>query len=118
VRAVCDGLERWCRVIVVYSMCGVGCVWGEVSAGDIVMFGADTRVCRFTRVRLWDHLEAYGVGGGTTMGRCKGRFSEGGRGGGAMLGGRVCDVVVTPCDVRRLEMARPRIGSLLLLCRG
>ena len=35
----------------------------------------------------------------------------------AMLGGRVCDVVVTPCDLRRLEMALlARIGSLLLLC--
>jgi len=37
VRAVCDGLERWCRVIEVCSMCGVGCVWGEMSAGDTPM---------------------------------------------------------------------------------
>jgi len=36
-----------------------------------------------------------------------------------MLGGRVCDVVVTPCDLRRLEMAPlARIDSLLLLCLG
>ncbi len=39
-------------------------------------------------------------------------------GGGAMLGGRVCDVVVTPCDVRRLEMVLARIVSFLLLCLG
>ena len=36
-----------------------------------------------------------------------------------MLGGRVFDVVVTPCDLRRLEMALlAQIGSLLLLCLG
>jgi len=81
------------------------------------MFGADTRVCSTTRVRLWDRLEAYGVGGGTTMGRCKGVSGRGGAMG-AMFGGRVFDVVVTPCDVHSLEMARPRIGSLLLLCLG
>ena len=40
-------------------------------------------------------------------------------GGGATLGGRVYDVVVTPCDLRRLEMALlAQIGSLLLLCLG
>ena len=39
-------------------------------------------------------------------------------GGGAMLGVGVCDVVVTPCDLRRLEMVQPRIVSLLLLCLG
>ena len=40
-------------------------------------------------------------------------------GGGAMLGVGVCDVVVTPCDLRRLEMV-PLAGivSLLLLCLG
>ena len=40
-------------------------------------------------------------------------------GGGAMLGLGVFDVVVTPCDLRRLEMA-PLAGivSLLLLCLG
>ena len=32
-------------------------------------------------------------------------FRGGGEGGVALLGGRVCDVVVTPCDLRRLEMA-------------
>ena len=41
------------------------------------------------------------------------------RGGGAMLGGLVYDVIVTPCDLRRLEMALlAQIGSLLLLCLG
>jgi len=45
----------------------------------------------------------------------QGRFVEGGGWGGAMLGGWVCDAVVTPCDVRRLEMVLARIGSLLLL---
>jgi len=49
------------------------------------------------------------------MGRCKGVS----RRGGAMLVGRVCVVVVMPCDLRRLEMAPlARIGSLLLLCPG
>ena len=54
-------------------------------------------------------------------GQVQGRFVEGGRGGVALLGGRVCDVVVTPCDLRRLEMARQvlvLIDSLLLLCQG
>jgi hypothetical protein len=33
-----------------------------------------------------------------------------------MLGFRICDLVVTLCDLRRLEMALSgRIGSLLLL---
>ena len=59
------------------------------------MFGADTRDCRDTHVRLLDHLEAYGVGGIMAMGRCKGVSGRGG-GGAAKLGGRVCDVVVTP----------------------
>ena len=46
-------------------------------------------------------------------------FRGGGEGGVALLGGRVCDVVVTPCDLRRLEMARQvLIDSLLLLCQG
>ena len=37
----------------------------------------------------------------------------------AMLGGLVYDVVVTPCDVRRLEMVPlARLDSLLLLCLG
>ena len=51
-------------------------------------------------------------------GRCKGVLWRG-WGGVALLGGRVCDVVVTPCDLRRLEMARQvLIDSLLLLCQG
>ena len=37
----------------------------------------------------------------------------------AMLGGRVCDVVVTPCDLRRLELALlAGVTPLLLLCQG
>jgi len=82
------------------------------------MFGADTRVCSNIPVRLRDRLECYGVGGTTMSGRCNYVSWRGGGGGGAMLGGRVCDVVVTPCDLRSLEMARPRISSLLLLCLG
>jgi hypothetical protein len=41
--------------------------------------------------------------------------AEGGR---AIFGWQVCDLVVTPGDLRRLEMEQPRIGSLLLLCLG
>ena len=53
------------------------------------------------------------------FGQVQGRFVEGWRGGAAKLGGRVCDVAVTPCDVRRLEMAPlARIGLLLLMCLG
>jgi len=37
-------------------------------------------------------------------------------GGGVILGVRVCDMVVTPCDLRSLEITRPRINSILLLC--
>ena len=43
---------------------------------------------------------------------------EGGGWGGAILGGWVCDVVVTLCDVRRLGMVLARIDPLLLLCLG
>jgi len=82
------------------------------------MFGADTCVCRVTRVRLRDRLEPYGVGDIMPTGRCQGVLLRGGGGGAAMLGGRVCDVVVTPCDVRRLEIQRPRNGTFLLLCLG
>ena len=60
------------------------------------MFGADTRLCRLTRVRLRGRLEAYGVGGTTSTGRCEGVLWGGAEGGSAMRGGRVCDVVVTP----------------------
>ena len=60
--------------------------------------------------------------GWNDFGQVQGRFLEGRGGvvvtGGAMLGERVCDVVVTPCDLRSLEMARPRMGSLMLLCLG
>ena len=69
-------------------------------------------------MRLRDRLEAYGVGDIMPTGRCQGVLLRGGGGGAAKLGGRVCDVVVTPCDVRRLEITRARIGSLLLLCLG
>ena len=82
------------------------------------MLGADTCICSATRVRLWDRLEAYGVGGRTARGRCQGVLLRGGGGGAAKLGGRVCDVIVTPCDVRRLEITRVRIDRLLLLCLG
>ena len=89
----------------------------ELPAGDvIVMFGADSRVCSTTRVRLWDRLEACGVGGTTSTGRCKGVSRRGGRGD---VGWACLWCSVTPCDVRRLEMARlARIVSLLLLCLG
>jgi hypothetical protein len=46
-------------------------------------------------------------------------FRGGGkRGWGAMLGGLVCDVVVTPCDLCRLEMAQSLTDTLLWLCLG
>ena len=45
------------------------------------MFGADARVCSFTRVLLWGRLEAYGVGGTTTTGRCEGLLWGGAEGG-------------------------------------
>ena len=84
------------------------------------MLGADTCICSATRVRLWDRLvlEAYGVGGRTARGRCQGVLLRGGRGGAAKLGGRGFDVVVTPCDVRSLEIQRPPNEPLLLLCLG
>ena len=69
-------------------------------------------------MRLRDRLEPYGVGDIMATGRCKGVLLRVGGGGAAMLGGRVCDVVVTPCDVRRLEIQRPSNDSLLLLCLG
>ena len=70
------------------------------------MFGADTCVFSTTRVRLWDRLEAYGAGGTTSRGRCQGVLLRGGGLGAAKLGGRVFDVIVTPCDVRSLEITR------------
>ena len=69
-------------------------------------------------MRLRGRLEAYGVGGVTATGRCKGVSGRGEGGGGAMLCGRFCDVVVTPCDLRSLEMVQMSIGPLLLLCLG
>ena len=46
-------------------------------------------------------------------------FLGGAEGGGERCWtGGSCDVAVTLCDVRRLEMARPRLESLLLLCLG
>ena len=59
------------------------------------MFGADARVCRNTRVLLrglGGRLEAYGVGGTTTTGRCEGVFwggAEGERDVGRVTGGFV-----------------------------
>ena len=82
------------------------------------MFGADARVCSNTRVRLRGRLEAYGVGGRTPTGRCNYVSLRGGRGGHAMLGVRVCDVVVMPCDLRSLGTARPRTATRLLRCPG
>ena len=35
-----------------------------------------------------------------------------------MFSGRVCDGAVTPCDLRRLEMALAQISALQLLCLG
>ncbi len=67
------------------------------------MFQADIRICRDTRVRLLDRLESYGVGGGTTPGRCKGVLRR--EGGAVFFVGQVCNAVVMPCDLRRLEMA-------------
>jgi len=81
------------------------------------MLGADTCVCSTTRVRLRD-LEPYGVGDIMATGRCKGVLLRGGGGGAAKLGGRICDVVVTPCDVRSLEIQRPPVKPLLMLCLG
>ncbi len=51
-------------------------------------------------------------------GQVQGCFVEGWRGYAAKVGGWVCDVVVTPCDVRRLEMVLARPDALLLLCLG
>ncbi len=76
------------------------------------MLGPNTLFCSTTRVRLRDHLEAYGVGVGTNTGRCKGCFT--GRGGWIMV--ELCDVGVTRCDVRRLEMAQLHLDLRLLLC--
>jgi hypothetical protein len=45
------------------------------------MSGADARVCRNTRVRLWGRLEACGVGGTTSKGRCEGLLWGGAEGG-------------------------------------
>ena len=46
-------------------------------------------------------------------------FRGGAEGGVVVLGGQVCDVVVTPCDVRRLEMEPlAQIDALLLLYLG
>ena len=84
------------------------------------MIGADTCVCSYTRVRLRGHLEAYGVGDTTTAtDGCMGVSWRGtGCGWWPMMGGRVCNVVVTFFDLHRLEMAVAMLGGLLLLCQG
>ena len=79
---------------------------------------ADARVCSITRARLRGHLEAYGVGGRIAKGRCKGISWRGGGGGVALLGGRVCEVVVTPCVLRSLETILRLRGTRLLRCMG
>ena len=42
---------------------------------------ADALICSITRVRLRGHLEAYGVGDGTTTDRCEGVLWGGAEGG-------------------------------------
>ena len=114
-RAVCDGLERCCGVRVVCSVCGVGCVCevrcllGIFECLELTRAFAATHVCDCGiawRLMVLG-LELLRAGAGAFR-----------RGGGATLGGLVYDVVVTPCDLRSLEMARPQQDSLLLLCLG
>ena len=66
-----------------------------------------------TRARLQEHTCAIvGSSGGLKCwgygadGQVRGRFVGRGRGGRAMWGGWVFDVVVTPCVLRSLETAR------------
>jgi len=99
-------------VFVELGVTGVG-----LRAGDFQLFEADMRVCRTTRVRLRGHLEAYGVGGGTTKGRCKGVLWRGEGVSDVCWADLLCGFV-TPCDLCRLEMARPQLDSLLLPCQG
>ncbi len=88
------------------------------AAGDFRMVRADNIACStIPHVRLRVHPEAYGVGGTTTTVRCKGVSWRGELGRGS-LGGRVCDVVVTPCNLHRLAITQPLIDSFLLLCQG
>ena len=100
----------WCALSVALVVCEVMCLLGifeclELTRACLASYMCDCGIAWNGVVLGAEHLRA-----GARALR---------RGGGAMLGGLVYDVVVTPCDVRRLEMALlARIGSLLLLCLG
>ena len=100
----------WCALSVALGVCEVMCLLGileclELTCGSAVPYMCDCGIA-------WNVVVL-----GAKHQRAGARALR--RGGGAMLGGLVYDVVVTPCDVRRLEMALlARVGSLLLLCLG
>ena len=100
----------WCAVFVALGVCEVRCLLGIFECLELTRAFPGTHVC--------DCGIAWRI---TVLGaellRAGARAFWGGER--AMLGGRVYDVVVTPCDLRRLEMALlARLGSLLLLCLG
>ena len=99
----------WCAVSVALGVCDVMCLLGIVECGELTCAWAVTHLCDCGIIWRLMVLGAEHQWAGARVFR---------RGGGAMLGGLVYDVVVTPCDLRRLEMARPTLGSLLLLCLG
>ena len=101
----------WCAVFVALCVCvcEVMCLLGIFECLELTRVFAATHVCDCGIARRLMVLGAKHQRAGARALR---------RGGGAMLGGLVYDVVVTPCDLRSLEMARPQQDSLLLLCLG
>ena len=97
-------------MFVALGVCEVRCLLGifeclELTCGSAVPYMCDCWIAWRLMVLGAEHQRA-----GARVFR---------RGGVAMLGGLVYDVIVTPCDLRRLEMALlAQIGSLLLLCLG
>jgi len=115
VRAVCDGLERCCSVSMVCNICEIV----REMRHSLGTFEPLKLICVFAGRRMCDFDVIWGLMVLGVQHRGAGARAFWGKGDGAIFVGRGCDVVLTPCDLRRLEMAPlARIGSLLLLCLG
>ena len=90
----------------------VTCRLGIVECSELTRAFAETHVCNCGISWSREVLGAEQPSTGAWA------LSGGVEGGAAKLGGRGCDVVVTPCDLRRLEMAPTWTDTLQLLCLG
>ena len=87
-------------------------------AGDVGIIEADNAWLQAHTCALAGSSGGVWCWGNNVDGQVQSRFVDGRRVATAMSGGRICDVVVTPCDLRRLEVALLAGYSLLLLYLG